>query len=361
MNRQRQHFNILNERLNEIQNFITLIDLQKKLFVEYNKTDDKSNIPLLHIEDYCKLSETLGNSRVQYNAAIISIYACFENYIDDLAKSYVEFYLFNIMNFEELPLKTKETYLRNAGEFLTNPHRYSGIELTSSDIIKRLSDNISDIHETPLQYEFVLKHSGNLKIDNLAELFKNIGIDSLISKLKCNYIFMRYTSEIKNISLDCISETLSLSNDIFNNLDKLVNARNNVAHGWIDYERISYKSLIYDMIPFIRVLCNALLEITLASSFYLLQTKGKLVEYDAPIAVYNKNILCINTKSSKLRAYDYIFYIDTSSQKHITQINELQIDGKPQSEIVVPNVKVGINLDRPIKDTYKFYYINTMN
>lgn len=357
MRKQIKQFEILNVRLNEVESFIKLIETQKKLSAEYKQLVDKSSIPLINLETYMNYAEPLNNSLVQYNAIIISIYACFENYIDELCKCYLQLYFDNILKFDDFPEKVITNYFKQAGEFLSNPQRYSGLELSPEIVIRHLHGNIKNDRNMPLLNEFLLAHGGNLKIDKVIDLFANLGIANIRARIQNNYIFKKYISETKDASFEQVSALLGSSKNIYLELERLVDARNNVAHGWNEDDRMAFSSIISDTIPFIRCLCNVLLEIILIDAFELLLKSNKLMKYDAAIQVFSNKILCINNKLAKLEIGDYIFYEDTQNNFHVAHIDSLQINGSNINKIEENNIEVGIGLDRSIKGTYQFYYI----
>lgn len=348
-------FQNLVKRLEEIISFITLIDIQKKITGEYKRIKDKSSIKSDNMCDYMNFIELSNNSKVQYNAVIISVYACFENYIDELAKSYISLYYTNVSKFTELAQKIKNNYFKQAGDYLTNPQRFNGLELSPEKLITNLFENINNNHTIPLQYEFLINHNGNLKIDKIVELFSNLEIDDLRNKIQMNYLMKKYISKKIDIKIEDVSKYLGSSNNNFYELERLVDLRNNVAHGWSE-DRISYSLILDATIPFIKCLSNVLLEIALCESFKVLKKLSKVESFDKPIQVFAKNILCLNSKSSLVKKGDYIFY-ENDGYTQIAKIESLQINKKQIEELVEENIEVGIALDRPIKKSYKFFYL----
>lgn len=96
MHGQIKQLQVLGDRLDEIEKFIEMIEVQKRLCVEYNRLQNKSEIPLENMEELLTSFNDLTNSVVNYTAIVVSIYACFENFIHELIKSYIEFQHNNI-------------------------------------------------------------------------------------------------------------------------------------------------------------------------------------------------------------------------------------------------------------------------
>ncbi|WP_313528014.1 MAE_28990/MAE_18760 family HEPN-like nuclease [Anaerotignum sp.] len=350
------HFNNLFIRLDEIQKFIKTIELQKRLSSEYRNSEDSFSEQLNSLNDLIDLYDKLHNSMVQYNASIISIYACFENFIDDMAKALVDFYFDNTLTFDELPQKIQENYFIRAGDFLSKPQQFSGLNKTPTDVINIIHKNITNQRDVSLQYEFLIKHSGNLKIDKVIELFNNLDVKDVNSKIKNNYIFKKYISENKEIKLEDVSTYLATATSIFFELDRVVDARNNVAHGWYEDSRISYQSILDDTIPFLQCLCRVILEEVVCFMFEYLLNHRKLQQFDNPINVFNKNILCINSKQSVLEVGDFLFYKNADNKYTVARIISLKKQDVSLDKNIEPNVDIGIGLDKPVKTSYEFYY-----
>ena len=77
MHGQIKQLQVLGDRLDEIEKFIEMIEVQKRLCVEYNRLQNKSEIPLENMEELLTSFNDLTNSVVNYTAIVVSIYACF--------------------------------------------------------------------------------------------------------------------------------------------------------------------------------------------------------------------------------------------------------------------------------------------
>lgn len=341
------------ERLNEIEDFINLIEIQKKLLG--TKEIEMINNKLL--QDYLWHSKKITNSQVQYNAVIISLYSCFENYVDRLSKEFFVQYYQVVHKYDKLPKQIVDNYYKQVGEFLMNPQRYTGIEETQKSIIETLYANINDDSRKSFQLELIANHSANLKMDKVIELFNRVGIRNLKDKIHQNYLFRSYYAKMKERPIAEINKLLqNPKTNTFLELDKLVDARNSVAHDWNESDRISFQSIKDYTIPFIKLLCKVILEIAISELYYIMKVENKLIKYDKAIAVYNKTVLCINNKMSNLRLGNYLFFEDSKNKYGVAKIQSLQIENESKTQIDKQNVDVGIGLDRPIKVKYKFYY-----
>ena len=159
----------------------------------------------------------------------------------------------------------------------------------------------------------------------------------------------RYKKIVKKIYI--------IYNKLFNILEKIVDERNNVAHGWVE-NRISFSDIDNEYIEYIHYLSKSILEILILSLFNTKYNHGKLYFIGKPIEVYDHHIIGINNKGSLLKKNDYLYAIKDKAKK-ILRIESLQKDLKDIDEISEYNVDIGIGFtkhcDLNIDKNYEFY------
>lgn len=146
---------ILKQRVKEIEDFLYVVEIQKKFVTELNAAENNMSIKnSYYINEYKEKISLLQNSTIQYNAVIISIYGCFENFIDNIFKTYIEC-VYKITNlYQDLSPRTQDKYIKKVAEYLSNPTRFSGYELTTESVI-----NIPDMDTNRFALEALLPHS----------------------------------------------------------------------------------------------------------------------------------------------------------------------------------------------------------
>ena len=72
------------------------------------------------------------NTPVTYNAIIISLYGCYESYVDKLADLLLDHWASTIKSYEDLSAKLKNKHIKKSGEFLTHPRRFRNYELNEN-------------------------------------------------------------------------------------------------------------------------------------------------------------------------------------------------------------------------------------
>lgn len=128
----------LEEQLEYIQTYIQSIELQKNMIseIENQITDQATLNSFPKTIDYSRIIKKVIASPIQYNAVIISIYGCFEQYIDNIFSTYCNELYSIVDTYDNLPDKLKEKHIKKLGDFLTNPQRYKNYDLTNVQAIK---------------------------------------------------------------------------------------------------------------------------------------------------------------------------------------------------------------------------------
>jgi len=346
----------LQSRLKEIQNFISLIECQKKAYNELVSTD-LSN--LSHLNNYKEYMGLLNNSTVQYNAIIISLYACYEHFVDDIAKAYLNQLFHLVKNYENLPDSLQKKHIQKIAEFLVSPQRFKGYSITNKEVLNNIANCINETSEAKLNVSLILNHAGNLGINQLQELLRDIGIENSIVSILKDDKFIRGRTSLDDT---CTKETLKADkgNTIaFGPLEELVSQRNSVSHGWVIDQRISIEKIKSEILPFIGIICEAICDLLHYEHVRVMFQEGLLLPFDDAIEIYNNDILCINSKDSLLHIGDYIFVKNTSTS-YIAKILSLQINGQELSENTTSNIDIGLRLDKSVNKSCSFYYFPSL-
>lgn len=317
------------KRLDEIEKHIQFISLQKDL---YNEIKGDSQMAL-----YANNLGNILNSTVQYNSIIICLYGCFEEFIDEIALEYINKINDLCNSYKELPQSIRDKHLYKVGEFLSNPQRYKGYELTVEECIKNIYTSINSSEERKLNSELIISHTGNLKAEKLYDLFKELGIKDLKSK---------------------IEDIISKKN--LNLLDELVEQRNVISHSWEVEQRLAYEKIKNEIINVLRTIGETIKDILLDEIFLFMYEKNMFKSFDKPIKVINDKILCINSKSSYLKKGGSILLIKTDNSKVRLEILGIKINQKSVDKVEEENIDVGIEVNKNIKEKWTYYYVRDM-
>lgn len=236
------------KRLDDIKKHIQFITLQKELF---NQIKNDSRMEL-----YANALKEILNSTVQYNSIIICLYGCFEEFIDEIALEYISIIDSLCTSYNELPQSIKDKHLYKVGEFLSNPQRYKGYELSVDDCINNIYMSINSLENRKLNAELIISHAANLKVEKICDLFKDLGIKN--SKCKID--------EIEKLNL----------------LNELVDQRNVISHSWKVEQRLAYDKINNETIVVLGAIGKKLVDILLDEVFLFMDGKNMFESFDKP-------------------------------------------------------------------------------
>ena len=261
--------------------------------------------------------------------------------------------------YDDLASKIKQKHIKKSGEFLLNTNRFKNFEITEVDVIKNLYSCFEE-EKFSLNKELLLTHSGNLGIEQLIELFNDLGIENSKLKILEKEEYVTYIKNKNEISDEKAKEYINKKkgediNNLFEELTILVEQRNVVAHGWCVDNRLSNGILIEQIIPFMKMMGQVICDIFEDEFVIILKNNNFLKEIGGVINVFNNRIICINSKKSRLKVGDYIF-ADTSREYKRFKILNIQYNGENIQQIEEDNIDVGILIDGHVKENWKYFY-----
>lgn len=318
------------KRLTEIKEHIKFISLQKDLFTEISINKDMNK--------YSHALEKILNSTVQYNSIIICLYGCFEEFIDELALAYLHEINNLCKSYDDLPKPIRDKHLYKVGEFLSNPQRYKGYELTIEECINNMYSSINSCEEKNLNSQLIISHSANLNFSKVCDLYKDLGIDNPQSKIKKR-----------------------ISNEELIQLDELVEQRNTISHSWEVEQRYSYEKIESHFADFLMKLGEQLKCILTDNLYIFMIDKNFFEKFDKAINVINNRILCINSKDSYLEKGDTVLCRNSKGDIKRLKILNIQHKGIDIEKINEKNIDVGIEVSNRIKKNCEYYYLKNKN
>lgn len=331
-------------RVEEIEKYLTKVDRNSTIEKITSLIPDSD----ADISEYLDFIRSLGNSPLSYNAIIISLYGCFENYVDKLLGAYLEILTESMSTYEELPDKLREKYRNKFGEFLSNPQRFNNIDSDFADeIVKYYKLLQSDLVGT-INKNIALSHTGNLHAEDVFLLMKQLGIKDVKERIMDSHVFKKYHIGNGMDEVEFDEKRARKTEDFFSPLEQLITQRNSVAHSWNVEDRITLRDIKNSIIPFVKLLCNGILRICLAGT-YLLNPNTSMFQNEKPIAVYNNYIVCFNNQGVRIAKGGYIIYISDENVK-VAQIENMQFDRKDIALLQKNESKnIGLKLDDTIK------------
>ena len=363
MNNIQFYYDEFEKQVYEIEQYITSIELQKSMIRELSEKENSLEGEFNNTLMYGKIIKDVITSPIQYNAVIISIYGSFEKYIDSIFNCYCYNLCDVIDEYKNLPKLLRDKQIKKLGDFLTNPQRYRNYNLDVPSAIENTYFSFSNPKEGIIKnISFLVNHGGNLKIDQIADLAKEFGIENFIHKITNNELFKSYFIEQREHSEETYKSTLAKDVKVFfDDLDRLVEARNDVAHGWVEV-RTDLNTIKERWLAYLKILAVVINEAMQTSFAEFLYHSGKLQELGKPINVIDNHIVCINNGQVLLGAEDYVIAINGKGKLKIIKIQTIEIDGKRVDRLTKTNIDVGIGLtirnDLKVNPSYTFYYFN---
>ena len=155
----------------------------------------------------------------------------------------------------------KEKHIKKLGEFLSNPQRYKNYDLTDKQAVKNAVEAFNNPKEGfGNNQKLILSHGGNLKIEQILELANDLGIKNFEKSIVSNYLFKSYFLKRELFNEETYNRLISNgSKRLFEMLDRLVQERNNVAHGWVE-TRIKLSDIASEYIDYMESLAESILE-----------------------------------------------------------------------------------------------------
>ncbi len=347
--------------IDEIKQFIEGIDLQKSMIRELIRYDTDLKGKISNTLQYGKIIKEIAVTPIQYNAVIISVYGCFEQFIDNV----FDWYCNNLCNvasdYAELPQEIKDKHIKKLGDFLVNTQRYKSYNLDEINAIQNAYVAFDNPKDGLVKNRcLLLNHGGNLKIDQIKDLAKGLGVENFVQKITENIRFKSYFIE-QGIHSEQTYQRLKGhdAKALFDVLNQLVEARNNVAHAWVE-ERIELNLVKEKWLEYLKILSEAIC-ITIQTSFveYLYNT-GKLYGLGKPLDVIDGRIICINSGGVILKVEDNLIAKDGEGKIKLFKIKEIKVDGKSINETEDIERNIGIELvsqeNLNIHKNFEFYY-----
>ena len=182
-----------------------------------------------------KMNPSLINSRTFiYNNALITLYGCLENYLEQIVKEYITIIGSSCNQYKLLPTNIRKHHLNVSIELLNKIQKGRGINSVYRD--KILKETVRNMHSCLqgdenfcINSQAFTLHTANFRYDTVHSLFQKIGIDGISRLCLENSEFANDLLFKHSIDFNVSKKTLiSL---LIAELDDLAQKRNEIAHG----------------------------------------------------------------------------------------------------------------------------------
>jgi len=349
------------EGLSDLRDYIQGTELTSRLisFVADKKFSVAESL-LLEYQNHFSKTEQEKRRHFHYTTIIVSLYGFLEQFVESMIESYLEQLNMITPMYAGLPEDITKNYIDLSVEFMkhTEEPKYKGL-VTKEQLISDLHSCISDSAGYQVNpYPFVY-HTGNFRMDVIANSFASVGVRNMSGRaIKCP-VFTRYLKKNDPESVDHTEPKLALSY-----LDDLVRRRNEVAHGEVPDEHLN-NDILLDYIRLLEVYGKALYEVVY-SEVLKYEVKYNGTELGSPIKIFKQGkVVGISVKETTIKVGD-LLVAKTANDilPYIAgKIMELQVENVSYRELPASSAGVDIGISVPFraKENHTFFLIRKTN
>jgi len=335
MNRILSEFQI---EMDLLKNYINFQNISYKNQAKIEKNNPHSVLKSLSISKI---------KQFDFNSQIISIYGAYEHFVEQLITKYLDEICSITTSFNLLPEEIQKNNLNKTLDIIKQLDYRKNRNLRPEKLIEINHKNINE-NSPVLNLDAFKNHNANFRISVIDSYFTEIGIKNISS-------LIRQYEPLKSYLKTNISDFSSKKSVIiFQILEHICDLRNDIAHG-VDNIQLVNKSILFDYIDFMKTFATSLYE--MINSNYLSKVYDLNIEEIEIINVYNKEILCFNTKgkivNKKTRIlvksenhFPSVFYANILDIQH----NNLSIE----NTVLKDYIDIGVQVDKKIKSTMQF-------
>ena len=291
-------------------------------------------------------SSVISRSTVSYNAVIISLYGCYENYVNSLIGELIHQISDSSSDYNEIPTDMIIRNLNLSSDFLNAPQRYKNFDLQNEDVI-------NNIYSGRITNKLLLKHGGNLSITVLSDYMKNLGIKNVAQSIKNSDDYHKYYSEKNMISVENAKTYLNEldNNTVFTSLDDIISQRNAIAHSWKSDEKVDYLIIKDEWIKFIKIFCKCLYNIVIQFYSEWLVKHNKLF-CPLKFQIYGSSIVGFFDVIPHWNGNKETILIKSNDKIHVGKIMNVKIFESHKASMEIE----GCSLQKEKTDNYSFYF-----
>jgi RiboL-PSP-HEPN len=320
---------ILEKRIAAIEIFLHLYDFKKRS-AEIQDADMQSILAAAF-----PTGMTTEDRAFRHCAIVTNLYAIYEHFVET-ALSYWLSIVPRYYRFSALPETFKNKYRNGISQVVRDIQRRQFDHLSLAFVIETYHKSLIDDHPWQFVHEALTIHATNLRRAEIDSLFGSAGLPNFWNRIE------------DDLEVKSKAELIDTTRNADKLLAEFVNYRNDASHGVVD-ELLGPQPL-NEWTVFIKAICHAVNRAV--TQHILLKEK----EYDKSCTVgrvtekFKNNIVVIKMKSAKnIKLGDRPFFL--SSKSHIVaQILSIQINGKPEENVVAPtdDFEVGLKLSEEV-------------
>ena len=306
------------------------------------------------LQNYLLGLQKSRTSQIVNSAIIISLYGCYENYVFNLLKIFLDLITESNKNYYQLPKALQTKYREVIGTYLSNPQRFKNRDFQYETEIEKYNNMLHSKFQNSVNPVFALSHSGNLHMDEVFGLMKNLGIEDPRTKLFDEPIFKHFHISNGMMESEYSIKRARETTDLCSPIELLIQQRNTVAHNWDNPDRLALEEIENNIIPFVDLTFDCLCRICIRESFGLSKAERIVLRKKTPIKVYNKKIICFNNQNNPISVGNYILLSTYKDPEKIKVLKILNIEvNNVRKKIITSSqaIDIGVETDGTIKDS----------
>ena len=342
--------------LADLRHYIEGLDIEAELLSAAVTNDTPSPAIAILSRLQAHASQSISQRRVfNYNSIIISLYGFFEQFVESLLRTYVNYLNEIVPEYSQLPDSITQNHTELSFELIRNIEhpRYQG-GLTEAQIISNLHTCVNNDDNYQVNAEAFIHHTANFRINVIQESFTRVRVENVSRRILEFTVFRDY---LKTVNPDRDVANIKVE-EAFSFLEDLAERRNEVAHG--PPSEILNNDILLDYITFFEAYGPALYEVGYESTLpHLVQHRA--IELGTPIDVFNNKIVCISVKNTTVRVGDLLIAqtADTARSYLASEIQELQVDNISHVEVPAnpDGVYIGMCVSFNAKENQSFFLV----
>lgn len=300
------------------------------------------------IIDLQNISRGFNKRKYDYAVVIVSLYGCFEQFVENYVKDYLMILVDECEEYSKLPAIIVNNHIDLSVELMGKIEQSKYCDFLSKEqIIRNLNDCIQH-NKCSINYEAFCQHTANFRVQTIGEVLKNVGLTDVINSIKRN-------EELKELYIqqngECNYEGLKLD-IIFSFLNELADRRNRIAHGSVT-DILSY-DLQLQMIKKVKLFGQEMDKIGFEKILPYVTNKAYRIN-----EIYNPNkltkLLCFKIEGIMISIGDVII------KKHCEKftyckIESIEVDHIKYTQYEAKDaVDIGVMLDKQRKNDEEYW------
>lgn len=277
-----------------------------------------------------------GRRRLDYVAFIVSLYAAFESFIENLVWAYTKLESSRV-EYSALPEKLQKKHLKQSAELLMRARlgegRYS--DVTEKKVVENLYACLSGRECYTLNRSAVVHHDLNLRAETIQEIFARIGFDKINHSARKSEALIQWHTAVRGI--DGFPQEIP-ENIIALRIDDFVERRNQISHGSANLADYWGSMDMHELLDFVEAYSEALYSILVGDIIkkrYVLNSKDSeqltLDENDGPYR--NGHVVIVNKPSIAVFKGQQIIGSQNDDAIRWGRIMSIQINGEDIEEV----------------------------